>query len=104
MAYGLGNTTEKTRVNEHVIKQELCEIGRRIWIKGFCAGNEGNHSFRVADNRFLVTPSGVSKGFLKPEDMCTVDIDGKQLAGTRKRSSEFLLHAAIYRARPDVNA
>ena len=44
----------------------------------------------------------VSKGFMKPEDICKVDDEGKQLAGTRKRTSEVLLHLAIYKERPDV--
>src|SRR5690242_11686679 len=46
----------------------------------------------------------VSKGFLKPEDLCKVDYEGKQLAGTRKRSSEILLHLSVYKSRPDVQA
>jgi L-fuculose-phosphate aldolase len=45
----------------------------------------------------------VSKGFLKPEDVCKVDYEGKQRAGTRKRSSEILLHLGVYKNRPDVN-
>jgi L-fuculose-phosphate aldolase len=99
-----GNANGAPRVSEWKIKEQLCEIGRRIWIKGFCAGNEGNHSYRIGPDRFLVTPTGISKGFLKPDDICTVDGNGKQLAGKRKRSSEFLMHAAIYKARPDVVA
>ncbi len=94
----------KTFVSEFKIREQLCDIGRRIWLKGFCAGNEGNHSFRMSDNKFLCTPTGISKGNLKPEDICTVDGAGKQLAGRLKRSSEFLMHAAIYKARPDVVA
>lgn len=90
--------------NEFKIKQQLCDIGRRIWQKGFCAGNEGNHSYRLGPNKFLCTPTGVSKGNLSPDDICVVDGAGKQLAGRLKRSSEFLMHAAIYKARPDVVA
>lgn len=41
---------------------------------------------------------------MSPEDMCIVDAAGNQISGKRKRSSEFLMHAAIYAARPDVNA
>lgn len=92
------------RSGEFDIKQRMCEIGRRIWTRGFCAGNEGNHSFRIGRNRFLCTPTGMSKGFLHPDDICTVDGEGKQVAGKRKRTSEFLMHAAIFKARPDVNA
>src|SRR3954470_20801311 len=107
MAYGTrpssnGNGTH--RLGEFQLKEQMCEIGRRIWLKGFCAGNEGNHSYRIADNKVLCTPTGISKGFLRPDDICTVDLEGKQLAGRRKRTSEILLHLAIYKARPDVKA
>ena len=61
------------------LKQEMCEIGHRIWQRGYCAGNEGNHSFRISDDRVLSTPTGLSKGFLKPDMICTVDMDGKQV-------------------------
>jgi L-fuculose-phosphate aldolase len=44
------------------------------------------------------------KGFLKPEDISTIDMTGKQLAGVKKRSSEALLHLEIYRQRPDVKS
>jgi L-fuculose-phosphate aldolase len=88
------------------IKNEMCEIGRRIWLKGFCAGNEGNHSVRIGDNRFLCTPTGVSKGFIKPEEICLIDSHANLLepSGGHRPSSEMKLHMAIYKARPDVNA
>jgi len=107
MAYGSngnGSSNGNGRVSEFQIKEQMCEIGRRIWHKGFCAGNEGNHSYRIAENRILCTPTGISKGFLKPEDICVVDLEGKQLGGKRKRTSEILLHLAIYKAREDVRA
>ena len=93
-----------THVSEFKLKEEMCEIGRRIWLKGFCAGNEGNHSYRIGPDRVLCTPTGISKGFLKPEDICTVDMEGKQVAGKRKRTSEMLMHLAIYKNRADVKA
>jgi L-fuculose-phosphate aldolase len=92
------------RVSEFKIKEEICEIGRRIWLKGFCAGNEGNHSYRIGENRVLCTPTNISKGQLKVDDICTIDMEGNQLAGKRKRTSEIMLHLAIYKARPDVKA
>lgn len=90
--------------SEDELRQQMCEIGHRIWLKGFCAGNEGNHSYRIDANRFLCTPTAISKGFLKPDDLCVVDAAGNQISGKRKRTSEFLMHAQIYAARPDVNA
>jgi len=91
-------------VNEYKLKEQICEIGRRVYAKGFAAANDGNITVRLNEREFLCTPTMVSKGFLKPEDVCKVDIEGKQLAGVRKRSSEVLLHLAIYKQRPDVKA
>src|SRR6478672_13112785 len=106
MAYG--NTYQSAngngRISEFKLKEQMCDIGRRIWQKGFCAGNEGNHSYRIGADRVLCTPTGISKGNLKPDDICTVDMEGKQVAGKRKRTSEILMHLAIYKARPDVKA
>ncbi|MFP4144278.1 MAG: class II aldolase/adducin family protein [Phycisphaeraceae bacterium] len=89
------------------LKEDMCEIGRRIWQRGFCAGNEGNHSVRISEDRFLCTPTGISKGFLDPEDICVVDASGEQCEANRrgrKRTSEVLVHLAIYKKRPDVGA
>src|SRR5436309_13520079 len=91
-------------INEHQLKEQICDIGRRLYAKGFAAANDGNISVRLNDKEILCTPTMVSKGFLKPEDLCKVDYEGKQLAGTRKRSSEILLHLSVYKPRPDVQA
>jgi len=91
-------------MNEHKLKEQICEIGRRVYNKGFAAANDGNISIRLNDKEILCTPTMVSKGFMKPEDLCVVDYDGKQLRGTRKRSSEILLHLSVYKNNPQVNA
>ncbi|MFO0905948.1 MAG: class II aldolase/adducin family protein [Pirellulales bacterium] len=91
-------------VNAHKIKQDICEIGRRIYNKGFAAANDGNITVRISDNEVLCTPTMHSKGFLKPDDICLIDMTGKQLAGRKKRSSEALLHLEIYKQRPDVKS
>lgn len=91
-------------MNVHKIKQEICEIGRRIYNKGFAAGNDGNITFRLGENEVLCTPTMISKGFMQPDDICTVDMQGNQLSGRRKRTSEVLLHLAIMKERPDVKS
>ncbi len=85
-------------------KQSICEIGRRLYAKGFAAANEGNISIRIDDDRILVTPTLHCKGFMEPEDICTVDMAGNQISGIRKRTSEVLLHIEIYKSRPDANS
>lgn len=92
--------------NAFQTKQEICDIGYRIWQRMYCAGNEGNHSVRISEDRVLCTPTGVSKGFLKPEMVCMVDMDGKQIDTNNKykRTSEILIHLEVYKIRPDVKA
>lgn len=91
-------------VNEHKLKEQMCEIGRRVYNRGFAAANDGNITIRINEREVLCTPTMVSKGYMKPEDICKVDYEGKQLAGSRRRTSEVLLHLAVYKHRPDINA
>jgi len=91
-------------VNEFKIKQEICEIGQKLYEKGFVAANDGNISYRIGENQVLCTPTLVSKGALRPDDIATVDMTGKQLAGRKKRTSEVMLHLEIYKANPEVKA
>lgn len=91
-------------VNAHKIKQDICEIGRRIYNKGFAAANDGNITVRISDNEVLCTPTMQSKGFLKPEDISIIDMTGKQISGNKKRSSEALLHLEIYKQRPAIKS
>jgi L-fuculose-phosphate aldolase len=91
-------------MNEYKLKEQICEIGRRVYAKGFAAANDGNISVRLNDREVLCTPTMVCKGMMKCEDLCVVDYEGKQLRGTRKRSSEILLHLAVYKHNPAVQA
>jgi len=91
-------------VNLHKVKQEICEIGDRIYKKGFAAANDGNISFRVSEKEVVCTPTMICKGFMKPDDLCVVDMEGKQIAGHRKRTSEIKLHIAIMKERPEVKS
>src|SRR5262249_3440326 len=98
------NAESYPMINEYKIKEQICEIGRRVYAKGFAAANDGNISYRLNDREVMCTPTMVSKGFMKPEDNYKVDLEGKKLAGTSKRSCEILRHLAVYKTRPDVKA
>ncbi|HNC23058.1 MAG TPA: class II aldolase/adducin family protein [Opitutaceae bacterium] len=87
-----------------VLKERICDIGRRLWTRDYTDGNGGNITIRVGDNLALCTPTLICKGFMKPEDMCLVDLDGKQLAGTRVRTSEALTHFGIMKRQPAAKA
>jgi len=84
----------------HELKGQLCEIGRRLWQRAYVDGNGGNIAIKVGEDLALCTPTLVSKGFMKPEDMCLVDLEGNQLAGSKKRTSEILMHLQIMKRQP----
>ena len=84
----------------HGLKEQLCDIGRRLWQREYVDGNGGNIAIRVGEDIALCTPTLVSKGFMKPEDMCLVDFEGNQLAGDKKRTSEILMHLQIMKRQP----
>lgn len=82
----------------------IIETGRRLWQRGLVAASDGNISCRLEEDRFLITPSGVAKGFLREEDLLLVDGAGRVLSGAGRPSIETGLHLAVYRARPEVGA
>jgi L-fuculose-phosphate aldolase len=76
-----------------------------MYRQGYIAAGDGNVSAKLDDGeRVLVTPTGMHKGFIRTEDLVIVDVHGKLLRGTRKPSSEFLMHELAYEERPDVGA
>ncbi len=91
-------------MGETALREAICEVGRRLWTKGFTAATDGNISVRLSSGTFLSTPSGISKGFMKPEDLVLVDADGDKIAGTGNVTSEFRTHLAAYEERPDIGA
>jgi L-fuculose-phosphate aldolase len=86
------------------IKHRMVDIGKRMWAREYTDGNGGNLTIRVGDNLVLCTPTLVSKGFMTMEQMCLVDMDGKQLAGKYKRTSECMTHLAIMKRQPKCKA
>lgn len=86
------------------LKQDIVEVGRRMWLRGYVAANDGNISIRIGSDEFLCTPTGVSKGFMTPEMIIKVNSGGEVLSGDLKPSSELKMHLRAYRERPDVKA
>ncbi len=89
---------------DSAFRAQICDIGRRIYARGFAAGNDGNISVRLSDNEFLCTPTKICKGFMNPDDLCVVDLDGNQKSGSRRRTSEIMLHLEVYRNDPAVRS
>ena len=92
--------------DEARIREEICEIGRRIYERNMVAANDGNISVRLDEHTFLCTPTGVSKGYMTPDSICKIDGEGKALETHDgfKPSSEIRMHMRVYQKRPDVGA
>ena len=86
----------------NALKAQICDIGRRLWQRAYVDGNGGNIAIRVGEDIALCTPTLVSKGFMKEEDMCLVDLEGNQLCSGngKKRTSEILMHLQIMKRQP----
>ncbi len=89
-------------MSEEALRRELSALCRNLHARGWVANHDGNVSVRLGEDRFLASPTAVSKSDVTPESLVVVDGAGKVVAGTRKVFSEISLHLACYRARPDA--
>jgi L-fuculose-phosphate aldolase len=86
------------------LRRELVQFGKWLSRLGFMPGTSGNLSVRLDHERLLVTPTGMSKYLMRPSDMVIVDLEGRQLTGSRKVTSELSMHLAVYQMRADIEA
>ena len=89
-------------LDEGVARRDIIEAGRRMYMRGYVCANDGNISARISGDVIVVTPSGISKGFMTEDMLIKIGLDGAVLEGTLKPSSEIKLHLAIYRQSPDM--
>lgn len=89
-------------LSEWDAREQICEIGRRLWQRQYVEASAGNISYRLSDGRILATPTMISKGFMQPDDLVILDREGNQLSGRRRKTSEILVHLAILGHRADV--
>jgi L-fuculose-phosphate aldolase len=83
---------------------EVVRVCQRLYDRGLIAGGEGNVSVRIARDRLLVTPAGMSKVDVRPDDLVEIDLDGRRIRGAHRASTEIAVHLRIYARRPDVGA
>jgi L-fuculose-phosphate aldolase len=86
-----------TQIASHIV-----EICHRLHARNMLAAADGNISYRISDQEILITPSGIAKGFMKPEEMAVINLEGEVLLG--KPSSERLMHLEIFRSCPKAKA
>jgi L-fuculose-phosphate aldolase len=86
------------------LRKHLCEAASRLYKTGFMAGSDGNLSVLLNNDKVLITPSRLCKGYLKPYEIIKVDRSGKKLSGDLPPSVELAMHLAAYEERPDICA
>ncbi len=84
------------------LKVKMVEASRRLWDRGLVANHDGNISFKISTDKFLITPSAFSKKDISEDDLLLVSGEGKVLDGPHKVFGEFAWHLAVYKVRPDV--
>ncbi len=101
--YNSNKETSKN-ISESDLRNQIVNIGIRLYALGFVPATDGNISLRLNNSTsFLITPSGMPKGDIDPDDISKIAMDGRLISG-KKPSSEYLLHTTIYKERPCVKA
>ena len=90
-------------MTEDTLRERIAAVARSLFERGLTHGSTGNISARLADGRWLVTPTGSSFGTLDPGRISLMDDAGALLAGDAP-SKEAVLHRAMYRERPRAGA
>ncbi len=87
-------------------KEQILEVGRRMYQRAYVAANDGNISCRVAEDVILMTPTGVSKGFMTEDMIIKMTLEGEVLSDDSgyKPSSEGKMHIRAYRENPEIMA
>jgi methylthioribulose-1-phosphate dehydratase len=86
-----------------VLANQLIEAGRFIDSKGWVPATSGNFSARLPDGTIAITVSGTHKGCLQQNDIMLIDANAQSLDG-KKPSAEAILHTALYKRYPDIQA
>jgi L-fuculose-phosphate aldolase len=87
-----------------LLREEIVRVAKISHDKNFSAGIGSNYSIRTGKEEMIVTPTGINKAWMNPEDMIQVKFNGEVISGTHEVSSEFPMHVWIYRALPDAGA
>jgi ribulose-5-phosphate 4-epimerase/fuculose-1-phosphate aldolase len=85
-------------LDEQILREQICRWGRSMFERGLTSGSSGNLSARLPDG-FLTTPTNSCLGFLDPDRLSKLDLEGNHIGGD-KPTKEVPLHLAFYRARP----
>jgi ribulose-5-phosphate 4-epimerase/fuculose-1-phosphate aldolase len=86
--------------NENALREEICDVGRSLYQRGYTVGSAGNISARL-DDGWLITPTDVCLGRLDPTAIAKVNLAGEWVSGD-KPSKTLALHRQVYDRNPAV--
>ncbi len=95
---------------EVALRKEITLVGKLLYERGLIVATDGNISARLDDQTVLITPSGLCKGLMTPDQLITVDLTGRKVgpdtpaSKNLKPTSEITMHLEAYKQRPDVQA
>jgi L-fuculose-phosphate aldolase len=95
---------------EQALRQEIVLVGKLMYERGLIVATDGNISARLDDNTILITPSGLCKGLMTPDQLITIDLAGRKVGPDTpanrdlKPTSETAMHLEALKQRPDVQA
>ena len=90
--------------NLYILRQEIVDKSLQAFREGLFSGTSGNMSCRIAPDEMLITPTSVRYEELRAQDIVRMKLDGTVLEGALRPSSEWRMHAAVYRAYGETNA
>jgi L-fuculose-phosphate aldolase len=89
---------------EREYRQDIIDVGKLVFQKGWVAANDGNITVRLDKDRILATPTGICKGMMDHDDLIIVDMKGQKIEGKKECTSEIAMHLTVYEMRPDIRS
>ena len=88
----------------HELKKQVLDYAQRAYTSGLMAGTSGNLSVLSEDGKMIITPSSINYMTMTPDDVMVIELDGTILEGPHRPSSEWPMHAEIYKNKPGVRS
>ncbi len=88
--------------NELLLAEEIVSVCKRLHARNLLAAADGNVSYKINNDKIIITPSGVQKALMQPDQMAIINLEGQVILGAP--SSEMLMHLQIYKDCPKAKS
>jgi L-fuculose-phosphate aldolase len=95
---------------EQALRDEIVLVGKLLYERGLIVATDGNISARLDHDKILITPSGLCKGLMTPDQLIVIDLEGRKVGphtpanANLGPSSETAMHLEAFKQRSDVQA